>query len=1022
MANGTKNCNSNDRNTLKFASYNVQGLNAAKWPYIRDVFSSCDFLFMQETWLHENQSHLFADNLPNVNFHSVSGMDDSVLLQGRPHGGCCIAWHDNIVCCVSVHTQSRRVCAVKVVTDLTSVLLCTVYMPCDTTHDVNNQVIFDESLNELISIADLENVSSIIIGGDFNTDLSRSNSLHTLSVERLVACGDVSLLNNLPGYDVDYTYESVMSLARSTIDHFLVSCNLIEYVQTVSIEHSADNLSDHSVLSLLVQIPVRRVAERPRQPPKPKPVWHRASADNIDCYQRSLDALLSRITEPRVALQCTDRWCTRHHDDLEAYHRALVDACISAGKQCIPHTSEHPTGSRVPGWSTHIRPLKEDAHFWHALWKSCGRPATGVVASIRRATRARYHKAIRWAKRNEEMVRFASMGEHFLSDQRREFWTEVKKIKGNSSCTPSTVDGKQTEEEIAGVFQEKYRELYNSVSYDFDKFLTLSSSIDHNVRNHCDDCNSHRIQVYDVRRAVEGLKKGKHDGNLGQYSDHLIYSTPRFQCCLSLLLNSLLTHNVVPENILLSTVSPIPKNKRKSMNQSNNYRAIALSCVIGKLLDKVILSKCQELTDTSQQQFGFKKAHSTTQCTFIVNEVVQLYNSSGSDVYIALLDASRAFDRVEYIKLFEILMSRGICPIVTRFLLTLYTGQRVRVRWGSVCSDSFTVTNGVKQGGVISPLLFTLYLDSLLTRLSALPCGCRVGSVYCGAMGYADDVVLLSPSLYSLRKQLETCSVYADEFNVQFNAGKSKLIVASTSPRADSPDPQVQFMGGRIEVGKYGSHLGTTIGNTTPKAKIDAAVADFTARVNMMLRHFKWLRPAATYSLFQSHCMPLYGSVLWDLSHPSIERFYVAWRKAVRRLLHLPPRTHGYLLPEICADRSVGMQLSLRLIKFMRSASKNGNPLLAVCAKLAVDGSGSAVSNSLSVVSRSSRMSRHAIVYGDQNPRLFDTDVESDRSLVGLIRDLLELRHSTLTSPEMPNDASLTLNDIDFSLTALCCG
>lgn len=147
------------------------------------------------------------------------------------------------------------------------------------------------------------------------------------------------------------------------------------------------------------------------------------------------------------------------------------------------------------------------------------------------------------------------MGEHFLSDQRKEFWTEVKKMKGNASCTPSTVDGKQTEEEIAGVFREKYRELYNSVSCDFDKFLSLSSSIDHNVRSHGDDCISHRIQVYDVRRAVEGLKKGKHDGNFGQYSDHLIHSTPSFHCGLSLLLNSLLTHNVVPENILLSTVS-----------------------------------------------------------------------------------------------------------------------------------------------------------------------------------------------------------------------------------------------------------------------------------------------------------------------------------------------------------------------------------------------------------------------------------------------------------------------------------
>ena len=95
--------------------------------------------------------------------------------------------------------------------------------------------------------------------------------------------------------------------------------------------------------------------------------------------------------------------------------------------------------------------------------------------------------------------------------------------------------------------------------------------------------------------------------------------THRFLCYLSLLLNSLLSHNFVPQSMLLSTILPIPKKKSKIMNDSDNYRGIALSCVVGKLLDKVILRKCQDLQDTSQQQLGFKKAHSTMQCTFIVN-------------------------------------------------------------------------------------------------------------------------------------------------------------------------------------------------------------------------------------------------------------------------------------------------------------------------------------------------------------------------------------------------------------------
>ena len=63
---------------------------------------------------------------------------------------------------------------------------------------------------------------------------------------------------------------------------------------------------------------------------------------------------------------------------------------------------------------------------------------------------------------------------------------------------------------------------------------------------------------------------------------------------------------------------------------------------------------------TSDYQFGFKKNHSTIMCTFSVNEVAQYYLNNGSDAYIIILDASKPFDRIEYTKLFTLLIERAI--------------------------------------------------------------------------------------------------------------------------------------------------------------------------------------------------------------------------------------------------------------------------------------------------------------------------------------------------------------------------
>ncbi len=100
--------------------------------------------------------------------------------------------------------------------------------------------------------------------------------------------------------------------------------------------------------------------------------------------------------------------------------------------------------------------------------------------------------------------------------------------------------------------------------------------------------------------------------------------------------------------MILGTMVPIPKNKKKSLCNTDNYRAIALSSIIGKVLDWVILIKECHVLKSSNLQFGFKNNLSTTQCTFYMMETVNYYNINRSNLYVLLLDATKAFDRVKY--------------------------------------------------------------------------------------------------------------------------------------------------------------------------------------------------------------------------------------------------------------------------------------------------------------------------------------------------------------------------------------
>ncbi len=228
-------------------------------------------------------------------------------------------------------------------------------------------------------------------------------------------------------------------------------------------------------------------------------------------------------------------------------------------------------------------------------------------------------------------------------------------------------------------------------------------------------------------KGIGHLKHGKTDDSEGLYSDHLINGSYSLYVYITIIFNAMLIHDISPESMLLGTMVPIPKYKRQSLCNSDNYRAITLGSIIGKILDWIILIKEDQSLSSSSLQFGFKGGTSTTQSTFILNETVSYYNFNHTNMYAEFLDARKAFDHVQYCKLFNELVNHNISPLALRLLLNMYTKQTLQVRWRNAMSQQFTLCNGVKQGGILSPILFAVYIDGLLGRLNESGIGCYMG-------------------------------------------------------------------------------------------------------------------------------------------------------------------------------------------------------------------------------------------------------------------------------------------------------
>ena len=156
-----------------------------------------------------------------------------------------------------------------------------------------------------------------------------------------------------------------------------------------------------------------------------------------------------------------------------------------------------------------------------------------------------------------------------------------------------------------------------------------------------------------------------------------------------------------------------------------------------------------------------------------MKEVINYYNGLSSPVYACFMDASKAFDRVNHWHLFKQLLKRNMPKIIVRLLMVWYTTQIFIIKWDNNLSESFCVTNGVRHGGVLSPKLFNVFIEELSSRLRDAKVGCHMNGISMNHLNYADDAVMLAPSVSALQTLINICDHFANEYDMIYNVKKS---------------------------------------------------------------------------------------------------------------------------------------------------------------------------------------------------------------------------------------------------------
>ena len=430
--------------------------------------------------------------------------------------------------------------------------------------------------------------------------------------------------------------------------------------------------------------------------------------------------------------------------------------------------------AQIVGRSDFVHDLHGAARVSYVQWREANRPREGALFDEMNKSRRLFKIALRRCRQNRTRIESDKLASAILKKDSKEFWTGVKrKHAADKTANINEIDNVCGANNIVNVWKEKYVSIYNRGDFSCDK-ERLSTRLNDDCDNNVNDMVVSNSAVISV---LDKLQVGRAVGSDGISAELLkMYSAEAgiYWLCV---FNMFLHFGYSPCKLLEVKLYPIPKDKNGDLNNSDNYRCIAISSCISKLFELVLREYIQGIVELSDCQFGFRRNHSTNIAHALLKKVASGFRYRGSYTFLRFLDMSKAFDYVNCWKLFNKLLDKGVARNVVNLLFYWYANEAMFVQWQNYFSDKFSKCNGVRQGSPLSPFLFSLYIDNLLRGLHKCGVGCKLFSVWANVLGFVDDIVLLAPSWAALQKLIDLALEEAIKIDMVLNSKKTKCMV-----------------------------------------------------------------------------------------------------------------------------------------------------------------------------------------------------------------------------------------------------
>ena len=441
------------------------------------------------------------------------------------------------------------------------------------------------------------------------------------------------------------------------------------------------------------------------------------------------------------------------------------------------------------------------------------------------------------------------------------------------------------------------------------------------------------ISQEEIKLVIDKLKAGKAAG-LDEIGPELIkLAEPGVRTYLCKLFNKIYDSGYFPIEWAKAII--VPLLKKGDVTKCDNYRGISLLSVVSKIFTAIINKRlyrwAEENSKISEEQAGFRKSYSTTDHIYTLYTMVNscLFGSRRSKLYVAFIDYRKAFDTVRRETLWQILKNQKVPSKVLKIIESMYRGVKVIVRFGNELSNEIGCPLGVRQGCLLSPLLFSLLITEVAKRVAA---GGRAGyQLIPGAreifsLLFADDIVLIAKTPAGLQNQINNLRTASTNIGLEVNLEKTKVMVFRKGGYLGKSE-KWHYGREQIEVVNSYKYLGFTF---TTKLSIDTALAEFAGRAKKkIVIIFKTLYKLGQidiktfFQLFDVQIKPmlLYAAEIWGATqYEIIEKTHMF---ACKKLLGVSARTPNTFIYAELNRYPLFIDSQIRTLKYWKKTTSS---------------------------------------------------------------------------------------------------